>query len=133
MSQRKFQTQLRERQVTELFYRDGHTTICLLVTPAHVVLSRGVVICSGTDKYIRRVGRNKASGMAMHALIYHRTIDLPIILSPNPASERAYSAFGYKATFMPILHNYEKDLVEQMRKRDERAAEKASSAHKESE
>ena len=59
---------LTEHSVKPLFYYDGTITVCLLVRD-NKALSRGLSICSPLDNFAKRVGRAKALGRAVQAIV----------------------------------------------------------------
>lgn len=62
---------LNEQGFGMIVYRSNHATVCLIVdrrvTGASACLARGVAFCNPVDTYDRRVGRDRALGMAVQA------------------------------------------------------------------
>lgn len=67
MSKRNLQ-QLKDLEVKPLFYYVARDTVCLLKREDKIV-ARGVSSCSLKDQFIKKIGRAKAQGMALKALI----------------------------------------------------------------
>ena len=69
---KKCQQQIQELVVEPLYYYEDVITVCLLKRGKEV-LARGVAICSPIDQFVKKVGRMKALGMALRALVQHRS------------------------------------------------------------
>ncbi len=109
---------LEEMGVRPYYYRDGHSTICLLLkAESDEAVARGIAICSPRDAYVKRVGRAKALGRAVKALVRCENTE-PIeperfVMDTDfmGAVGRLYKEFMFKSIRSPLLTSKECELL----------------------
>jgi hypothetical protein len=93
------------------------TTVCLLIKEKEV-MARGVAVCSPLDNFEKRIGRAKALGRAIQAIVRKET-------SGEICSQRFYCShnnqhvtledaeerYKAKSNYLPKLTQWEKELV----------------------
>jgi len=116
----------REELNPPLFYYDKQTSVCLLMNTKGEPMARGIAICSPLDPFEKRIGRAKALGRAIQALIKQDTNGW---INPHRFDERkpgiprtkqeeikirlrnAAYTYGWKSAFHPTLTDLEKQLL----------------------
>ena len=112
---RKLEQQMQELKVEPIFYYEGRVTVCLLRQPDGLVVARGVAICSPTDQFVKKTGRNKALGQAMLAFVHRkdageiRAIKSCRFNSSHPVWEA--EKFLWRSRFLPKLTDNERGRI----------------------
>lgn len=114
---KKQQKKMEQMGVKPIFYyEDEVIAVCLLRLNGEVV-ARGVAVCSPLDQFVKKTGRAKALGMAMHALVHRKT-------SREMRSERfglihplrdADRKFRWRSGYKPELTEKELAIVSKVR------------------
>ncbi len=109
------QARLDELQVKPFYYYDGDITVCILAKDGQVE-SRGVAVRSIRDNFVKRVGRVKALGRAIQAIIRQETTGFiyydRFSKQYNKELRKAARDFGFKSVYRPTkLTSLEKKLL----------------------
>jgi len=112
----KQQQHLEQLQVSPIYYYEyGVITVCLLIRDKQV-LARGVAVCSPLDQFVKKVGRAKALGMALRALLRSESsehISPRQFLGTHQQIHPLWEAekFGYRSQYIPKLTDTEKQIL----------------------
>jgi hypothetical protein len=108
---------MQELGVEPLYYYMGEehnrVSVCLLMRKDKAV-ARGVSICSPMDIFEKRLGRIRATGRAIQALVNKVTTDEIVGCRFDygyPGLWDAEGDFGFKSAFDPILTEREEGIV----------------------
>lgn len=111
---RNSQVELLNGRIAKYYY-EGTTTVCLLIEDGKVV-TRGVSVCSPLDQFVKKIGRAKALGRAIQALVRGGDVGEMIPFRFDSCQYRlgleyAWWNFLYKSSYLPKLTEKEKAIL----------------------